>query len=581
MPRYSEKVIQEIMDKSDIVDVIGRYIKIERQGSDYKCLCPFHNDRNPSMHVSRTKQLYHCFSCGAGGNVITFLENYENFTYIEAIKELADMYNVKLEEEELSPERKKENDRRAKLFEIQKDAATYFYLKLRSPGGEKAYQYFKARGLSDETMKKFGLGFSEYKSDDLYKYLKQKGYDDKLLIDSGLIKFDEKRGCHDAFWNRAMFPIMDVRSKVIAFGGRVMGDGEPKYLNSPETSIFHKSKNLYALNIARSSKRKGMVLCEGYMDVISLHQAGFDNAVAALGTAFTDNHALVLKKYVSDIYVCFDSDGAGVKAAVRAIPILKKAGLTARVINLEPYKDPDEFIKGLGANAFEERIKAAENAFTFLIKALQSSYDMSDPEDRSKFQREVGNRIAAIENDIERENYLTDTAVRFSIGIEALRSEVDKILRAGGPAPETAEKKSGITKKKALDAPEISAQRILLSYLSEHPEEFKNIKTEITPEDFTDELYKEMAVLMYEMLENGRLSPSEVTAHFTDEELSRRAANVFYEKLPDEQSNDKAMNQVIHTIKLSAISQKADQAKTNDLNAVQDYINKMASMKKK
>ena len=278
------------------MDVIGGYVRLQKKGSTYFGLCPFHNEKTGSFSVSPNKQMYYCFGCGAGGNVFTFLMQYENYTFTEAMQVLADRAGIELPKQEMTGAQKREADKRTKLLEINKEAAKYFYKLLRSPRGEKAYAYFRKRELSDETMRKFGLGYSDQYSDDLYRYLRHMGYDDALLKESGLVSIDEVRGGHDKFWNRAMFPIMDVHNRVIGFGGRVMGEGEPKYLNSPETKIFDKSRNLYGLNIARTTRKPQLLLCEGYMDVIALHQAGFDNAVASLGTSLTSGHASLLKR---------------------------------------------------------------------------------------------------------------------------------------------------------------------------------------------------------------------------------------------------------------------------------------------
>lgn len=316
MPFYSEDIVEEVRQRSDIVDVISRYVRLTKKGNSYFGLCPFHNEKTGSFSVTPGKQMYYCFGCGAGGNVFTFLMEYENFTFGEAMEVLAERAGVALPKQEYSSAQRAEADRRQRLFEINREAAKYFYVLLKNGRGERALKYFKQRGLSDETIRKFGLGYSDQYSDDLYRYLRGKGYEDEILKDSGLVAMDERRGGHDKFWNRAMFPIMDVHSKVIGFGGRVMGDGEPKYLNSPETKIFDKGRNLYGLNLARSTKQPQLLLCEGYMDVIALHQAGFDNAVASLGTALTSGHASLLKRYTKEVYLTYDSDGAGVKAAL-------------------------------------------------------------------------------------------------------------------------------------------------------------------------------------------------------------------------------------------------------------------------
>lgn len=294
---YSEEVIEEVRTKNDIVDVISGYVRLQKKGSSYFGLCPFHNEKSPSFSVSREKQMYYCFGCGAGGNVFTFLMDYENFSFVEALKFLADRAGVALPEMEYSKEAKARADRKTQLLEINKLAAQYFYVQLKSEQGKTAHAYLTGRQLSEETIKAFGLGYSSKYSDDLFRYLRKRGYTEDLIRQAGLINTDEKNGVYDKFWNRVMFPIMDVNNRVIGFGGRVMGDAKPKYLNSPETEIFDKSRNLYGLNRARTSRKPYFLVCEGYMDVIALHQAGFTNAVASLGTALTTGHAALIKRY--------------------------------------------------------------------------------------------------------------------------------------------------------------------------------------------------------------------------------------------------------------------------------------------
>ena len=279
---YSEDLIEEIRMKNDIVDVISGYVRLQKKGSSYFGLCPFHNEKSPSFSVSRQKQMYYCFGCGAGGNVFTFLMEYENYTFVEAVQFLAQRAGVELPKMEYSREAKERADLKSLLLEINKMAARYFYVQLKAEQGRIGYTYLRERGLSEETIKAFGLGYSNKYSDDLYKFLRSKGYKEEQIRQAGLISTDERHGVYDKFWNRVMFPIMDVNSRVIGFGGRVMGDGKPKYLNSPETPIFDKSRNLYGLHRARSTKKTYFLLCEGYMDVIALHQAGFTNAVASL-----------------------------------------------------------------------------------------------------------------------------------------------------------------------------------------------------------------------------------------------------------------------------------------------------------
>ncbi|MFW5676903.1 MAG: DNA primase, partial [Acetivibrio ethanolgignens] len=423
---YPEELVEEVRQRNDIVDVISSYVKLTKRGSNYMGLCPFHGEKTPSFSVSRQKQMYHCFGCGVGGNVFTFLMEYENYTFVEAMKYLAQRAGVQLPEAEYSEEARRAQDLRSRLLEINRQAAKYYYYQLRSERGGQAMAYLKKRGLSDETIQGFGLGYSNKFGNDLYQYLKKLGYEDNILKESGLITMDEQKGAYDKFWNRAMFPIMDVNNRVIGFGGRVMGDGTPKYLNSPETKLFDKSRNLYGLNLARLSRKKNMIICEGYMDVIALHQAGFNNAVASLGTAFTGLQANLLKRYTDEILVTYDSDGAGTKAALRAIPILKEAGLSARIVDMCPFKDPDEFIKALGAEEFEKRLQNAKNSFYFEIEVLERDYDLSDPEQKTRFFNEVAKRLTDFKEEIERNNYIEAIDRMYHIGFENLRRLVNR-----------------------------------------------------------------------------------------------------------------------------------------------------------
>ena len=424
MPYYSDELIEEVRSRNDIVDVIGSYVRLKKKGSTYFGLCPFHNEKTGSFSVSPNKQIYYCFGCGAGGNVFTFLMQYENFTFGEAMQSLADRVGIELPQQEMTSAQRREADRRTRLLEINKEAAKYFYTLLRSPRGQKAYQYFKKRELSDETMQKFGLGYSDQYSDDLYRYLRKKGYDDDILKDSGLITIDEVRGGHDKFWNRAMFPIMDVHNRVIGFGGRVMGDGEPKYLNSPETRIFDKSRNLYGLNIARTTRKNQLLLCEGYMDVIALHQAGFDSAVASLGTSLTEEQARLLSRYTKNVIICYDADNAGQNAAQRAIDILGRAGLSVRVLRIPGAKDPDEFIKEHGAEAFRKLIERSENHIMYRLQNIQDKYDLTQDDQRVLFLKEAAREVASLENAVEREVYTARAAKTAGVTAQAFSIEV-------------------------------------------------------------------------------------------------------------------------------------------------------------
>lgn len=584
MPYYSDELIEEVRSRNDIVDVIGGYVRLQKKGSTYFGLCPFHNEKTGSFSVSPGKQMYYCFGCGAGGNVFTFLMQYENFTFGEAMQQLADRVGIELPQQEMTSAQKREADKRARLLEINKEAAMYFYRLLHSPRGQNAYQYFKKRELSDETMQRFGLGYSDQYSDDLYRYLRSKGYDDQILKETGLVTIDEVRGGHDKFWNRAMFPIMDVHNRVIGFGGRVMGDGEPKYLNSPETKIFDKSRNLYGLNIARSTRKNQLLLCEGYMDVIALHQAGFDNAVASLGTALTSGHANLLKRYTKEVYLTYDSDGAGVKAALRAIPILKEVGIVTKVINMRPYKDPDEFIKALGAEEYQKRIDEAENSFLFEIRIMESQHDMNDPESKTAFYNEVAKKLLGFSEELERNNYIEAVADKYQIGFDNLRKLVNQLAMKDGLAREHTPLKTGIHENKKKEDGMKQSQKLLLTWLIEDPRLFGKVEKLITADDFTEELYHRVAQELFAQYDRDKnVNPAQIISLFQEEEEQKEVAGLFNARIHEvETKNDmeKALKETIIRIKQNSIDYRTKHADPTDLNALMKVVEDKRSLEK-
>jgi len=571
---YSDELIEEIRSKNDIVDVISGYVRLQKKGSSYFGLCPFHNEKSPSFSVSRQKQMFYCFGCGAGGNVFTFLMEYENFSFMEALKFLAERAGVDLPEMEYSKEAKEKADLKAVLLEINKLAAQYFYVQLKNKQGEAAYRYLKNRALDDEIIKAFGLGYSNKYSDDLYRYLKSKGYKDDVISKAGLISFDEKQGVYDKFWNRVMFPIMDVNNRVIGFGGRVMGDAKPKYLNSPETLVFDKSRNLYGLNRARTSRKNYFLLCEGYMDVISLHQAGFNNAVASLGTSLTPGHASLIKRYVNEVYLTYDSDEAGTKAALRALPILKEVGITARIIRMDPYKDPDEFIKNLGPEAFEERINKARNGFMFSLEILERNYDMTSPEGKTKFMQEAAKKLTEFDEEIERNNYIEAVAKAYHVGYEDLRKLVTKMAIKTGLAAPAAKPKSTLNREK--EDGNLKSQKILLTWLIEDEAIFNQIKKYITPEDFSEGLYRKVAKLLYEQYESGEANPAKIMNCFTNEDEHREVAGLFHTKIKELSTlreQEKALKETIIRVKNYSIENATKNLDPTDIAGLQRLMN--------
>lgn len=578
---FSEDLIEEIRLKNDIVDVISGYVKLQKKGSSYFGLCPFHNEKSASFSVSRAKQMYYCFGCGAGGNVFTFIMEYEHFTFVEAVKLLAERVGVELPEAEYSKEAKEKADLKSTLLEINKLAAKYFYVQLKSQNGNVAHTYLTKRGLSEETITAFGLGYSNKYSDDLYRYLKTKGYSDALLAKAGLISIDEKKGVYDKFWNRVMFPIMDVNNRVIGFGGRVMGDAKPKYLNSPETEVFDKSRNLYGLNRARTTRKSYFLLCEGYMDVISLHQAGFTNAVASLGTALTTGHASLIKRYVKEVFLTYDSDEAGTKAALRAIPILKEAGISAKVIRMEPYKDPDEFIKNLGAEAFEERIQKARNGFLFSLEVLEKEFDMHSPEGKTAFMNEAAKRLGEFEEEIERNNYIEAVAEKYRVGYENLRKLVAKMAIQTGLAKPAERPRQTVEKHREKENGNLQSQKILLTWMIESRNVFSQVKRYIKPQDFTTELYRAVAEILYEQYEMGELNPAKVLNHFEDEEEHREVVSLFHTKIRELQTKEeqeKALKETVIRVKSYSVDTAAKSLEPADIAGLQRLMEDKRSL---
>ena len=577
MPWYSEEQIEEVRSRSDIVSVIGRYVRLKRTGSGYTGLCPFHNEKTPSFHVNPARQMYKCFGCGVGGNVLTFVMEYENLTFPEAMEMLAEQAGIDLPKQEMTAQQKQQEGIRLTLLEINKKAARYYFALLKSPRGKAGYDYLTGRGLTDETILHFGLGFAGQGGGELYQYLKKEGYSDQILKETGLFKMDE-RGAYDKFWNRVMFPIMDVNNRVIGFGGRVMGDAKPKYLNSPETKIFDKSRNLFGLNYAKRGKRNNMILCEGYMDVIALHQAGFTNAVASLGTAFTEQQANLIRRYTDEVLLTYDSDGAGVKAAMRAIPMLRRAGITGKVIHMEPYKDPDEFIKNLGADEFEKRIEEAQNSFFFEIEVTKRNYSMSDPDQKTKFIHEIARKLLVFEDKIQRNNYLEAVAARYNIKTEDLQQLV---VRYGNQMPSGYEEvmeerqQERLRKGRKKESREgISySYRLLLSWLIEEPQLFRQISQWIKPEDFEEGLYRTVAKELYEQMEKDELEPARIIGHFTEVEEQNKVASMFQTSFGSEiqaEEKKKAITDLILKIKEHSLERQAGEV--TDLNELQKLV---------
>lgn len=584
---YPDEIVEEVRIRNDIVGIIGSYIRLKKIGSNYMGLCPFHNEKTPSFSVSQSKQMFYCFGCGVGGNIYTFIMEYENYTFVEALKLLAERAGINLPEQEYSEREKRQADIRNRLLDINKEAAKYYYYQLKSERGQAARQYLIERGLNEDIIKSFGLGYANRFSDDLYKYLKNLGYEDELLKQSGLVSFDEVRGGHDKFWDRIMFPIMDVGNRVIGFGGRVMGDGMPKYLNSPETKIFDKSRILYGLNRARRSRESYFLICEGYMDVLALHQAGFTNAVAALGTAFTEHHAGLIKRYTQEVVLTFDNDGAGIQAALRAIHILRNNGLSVKVVNMDPYKDPDDFIKSLGADEYKKRIEEAKNSFFFEIDVLKSDYNMEDPEEKTKFFNEIAKKLLYFSDELERNFYLDAVAKTYTVDIALLHRLVNRLgAQSIGKTPINRKSSHSRTKgKKGGEDGIDKTQKLLITWIAEDSQIYYKLRDILKPEDFTDGIYAEVAKLVFNEYENGReVIPAKIISCFEEATQQSEAAALFNGGLLGEMKEaerQKALLDTVYRLKVESLDKQSLKAiEENDTVLLQNIIRQKADLKK-
>lgn len=509
---YPEELIREVREKSDIVSVISRYVSLTRKGRNYFGLCPFHGEKTPSFSVNATDQFYHCFGCGAGGNVFTFIQNMENVSFVEALQQLADEAHVQLPEAEVSAQEKARIRRRERMYEANREAARFFYVQLvKSPYAAAAREYLAGRAVTEEYLRKFGLGYALISRDALSRYLMSKGYEPELLR-AACLSGGEGERIYDRFFNRVMFPIFDVRGRVIAFGGRVIGKGEPKYLNSSDTELFNKRKNLYAMNLAKKSRRKQALMVEGYMDVFSLHQAGFDNAVASLGTALTPEQAMLLKRYFEEVCLVYDSDAAGTNAARRAIPILEQAGLRVRVMRVPGAKDPDEFIKGNGAEAFEKLIENALDPVAFEL----SISDIGTVDGKVQTMKTMRERLMRIEDDAERELHIRDVAERLQMNPQTLARQVEEARRTYGAKEYHEARRQTVRGGEKGRSGLEKAQCQLLALMLRYPKARAQLFSYISPEDFPEKV------------------PSDAGSEEGKENIFRRAAQYIYEKQQEE-----------------------------------------------
>ena len=579
---YGDDVIEEVRARNDIVEVVSQFVHLQKRGSGYVGLCPFHNEKTPSFSVTPSKQMFYCFGCGTGGNVFTFIQKYENLSWREALEHLAQRAGYTLPGRDTSEKAKKEQDRRKVLLAVNKEAATWFYHNLRGEKGKNGQAYFEKRGLRAETVNGFGLGFAPVTRDALVRHLRGKGYTDKQILDAGVAVMDEREGLRDKFWNRVMFPIQDVNRRVIGFGGRVLGQGEPKYLNSPETDIFDKSRNLYGLCHAKNARKGYFILCEGYMDVIAMHQAGFTQAVASLGTSFTAGQASLLKRYTEEVLLAYDSDEAGIRAALRCVELLRNAGIRARVINLKPYKDPDEFVKNEGVDALQERITNAQNAFLFEVSVEENRFHLQEPDEKTAFHNRLAQLLATrFQDAIERENYLQSVCAAYHIDPQAMKDLVARVALAGtGRAPDAFPERTFVrTGIKNAQDEKRKPQRRLLTWLAEDASLYPVVSKYITPEDFSPGLYRQVAEEMFREMKKGGFLASRMVDRFAEEDRDEvtRLVSESGEGFETPMERERALHEVMEgvlRISADAVKEEADPAD-------RDYLTKVTRAKKR
>lgn len=554
---FNEDTIKEIRESNDIVDVVSEHITLKRTGSNFVGLCPFHNEKTPSFSVSPSKQMYHCFGCGEGGDVISFTMKKANIDFIEAIELLANRANIVLDEKDASVDLKSEKEKEI-IFNINKETARYFHENLLDDNN--ALEYLYKRGLNEKTIRAYGIGYSKNSWDALLSFLTKKGYSETQIEKAGLvIKHSDGNRHYDRFRGRIMFPIIDIRGRIIGFGGRTTGDAQPKYLNSPDTPVFSKGNNLYGINIAKKYSRNRIILVEGYMDVVSLYQHKFNYCVASLGTALTPNQSKLLKRYSNDIYICYDSDNAGLNAANRALDIMKEENINARVILLPDGKDPDEFIKENGSNRFEYFLNNSFSFLDFKIHFYKKRYNLNTLEGKIDFTKEISNMLKQIESPIERDAYINKVSLETNISTEAIKEEIlkkqkgqinsaikDKYINTNY---RNTNKYSILPVKYNLEPGHLMAEKSLLNFLIKDKKIYNYIKERFEPNDFLDQVYRRTAEIIFNIYDNEEeLHQEKLTIHFEGKELEKLKEVINLESDFDEDEKMKAADDYIKKI---------------------------------
>lgn len=519
MVRYSEELIEDIKNSNDIVDIISQYVILKRSGRNFFGLCPFHKEKTPSFSVSPDKQIFHCFGCGAGGNVIHFISKIENVDFKESLEILSERVGIKLPTLEGSIDSKKQ-ELKEKVYEINKQAALFYHEALYKPTSKLAQEYVKKRKLDNKTLKTYTIGYAESNSN-LYRFLKNKGFTDEEILASDLVN---KMGNNfvDRFKNRLIFPIQDVRNRYIAFGGRVLDNSLPKYINSPENIVYSKARNLYGLNVAKNAKLEKLLIVEGYMDIVSLHQRGIENVVASCGTALTEAQGRLLRKYAEKVIISYDSDAAGQAATLRGLEILNNLGCDIRILQMEGAKDPDEYVIKYGNGRFNNLIDKAISLIEFKVKVLKKDLDLDNTNDKIKFLNEIAKLVSSVDNRMEQEVYIDKISSDYNISKEAIYAEINKLNYSRNQGKKTLESKyvrKTEIKKEALPETLIKRENIIIGLLLTGKEEVYNqIKNILSPEDFRSEQNKKIIKSLYEEFEKGNSNINNILEKFNEDE---------------------------------------------------------------
>lgn len=560
--RYSDEILSEIKENNDIVEVISQYIHLKRSGRNYFGICPFHNEKSPSFSVSPDKQIFHCFGCGVGGNVITFISKIEGIGFKEAIENLAERANISLPVNTSQEDSKKE-ELKSKVYKVNAFTADYYHKRLYEPKSKIGQEYVKKRKLTNETLEAYNLGFSG-NFDELYQVLKKEGFNDEEILESGLVNKNENGKYIDRYRNRFMIPILDVRNRVIAFGGRVLDDSKPKYINSPENIVYSKGKHLFGLNVAKKGNTKKLLIVEGYMDAISLHQRGITNVVASLGTALTTNQGWLLRKNAEEVILGFDSDGAGQTAIMRAMEVMQNMGCDMRVLQMSGAKDPDEYIIKYGSARFQKLMDEAISLIEFKVKVLKQNLNLEVAGDKVKFLNEIAKLISKIDNSIEREIYIEKISKSYNISKEAIFGQVNKIQYSGKPKTKVLEKQKTVTNKNNENStPQIKdeiikRENIIISILINNPENYEYIKGKMKEEDFQYDINVKIIKELYQELEKENSNVSSVLDKLQDEEIQSHLTSIMAEDygITD---NKKAVDDIIKKYEKEKLEKRRDE----------------------